>query len=72
MKRNNIVILETQFKQRAYDGKWEQIVRTIDHENKYSYANEYGNKVTYTPEKWQVIGVYDFLAELELEDGSKY
>lgn len=67
-----MIVLETQYKQRAFDGKWERIVRTLDHENKYSYTNEYGNKVTYIPEKWITTKVFDFLGELELEDGTKY
>lgn len=65
-------ILETQFKQRAFDGKWEQIARIIDHENSYSYTNEYGNKATYIPTRWITIKVYDLLGELELEDDTKY
>ena len=65
-------ILEYQFKQRAYDGKWERIARILDKENEYSYTNEYGNKTTYIPTRWITVGVYDLLGELELEDGTKY
>lgn len=65
-------ILETQFKQRAYDGKWERVCRIIDKENAYSFTNEYGIKSTYTPTKWVTLGVYDLLGELELADGTKY
>lgn len=67
-----MVILEEQFTQRALDGKWERIVRTMDYDNKYSFTNEVGNKVTYIPEKWMTVGVYDYQMELELKDGSKY
>lgn len=67
-----MVILETQFKQRAWDGKWEKIVRIMDFASRYSYHNEYGNKVSYIPEKWLTIGVYDYIGEMILEDGSKF
>ena len=30
-------ILETQFKQRAYDSKWEKLARVMDYDNKYIY-----------------------------------
>lgn len=67
-----MIILETQFKQRALDGKWERIVKTPDYDNKYTYTNEAGNKVSYITEKWMTVGVYDLLGELELKDGKKY
>lgn len=67
-----MIILETQFKQRAFDGKWERVIKTLDYDNKYTFTNEAGNKVSYIPEKWLVTDVYDFLGELELENGTKY
>jgi hypothetical protein len=67
-----MIVLETQFKRRAFDNKWERIVKTLDHDNKYTFTNEAGNKVTYIPEKWQVVGVYDLLGELELKDGTMF
>jgi len=67
-----MVVLENQFKQRAFDGRWEHLVKTFDYDNKYSFTNEAGNRVTYIPEKWVAIGVYDLLADLELKDGTKY
>lgn len=67
-----MIVLETQFKQRAFDNKWERIVKTMDYDNKNTFSNEYGNKVSYIPEKWVTVGVYDFIMELELEDGKKY
>lgn len=60
-------ILETDLVQRAYDGKWERIVKIMDHENSYTYQNESGRKVTFTPEKWITVAVYDAL--LEFVDG---
>lgn len=60
-----MVVLETQFKQRAYDGKWERIVKTFDYDNEYTFKNEVGNKVSFIPEKWITVGVYDYLIELE-------
>ena len=57
-------VLETCFKQRAYDGKWEKLIRVFDFDNKYEYKNEYGVKTTLTPTKWLVEKVYDY--ELEV------
>lgn len=56
---------QVEFKQRAYDGKWEKIAKVLDHENKYVYTTESGNTVTLTPEKWITVGVYDILATIE-------
>lgn len=58
-------ILETQFKQRDYDGKWEKLARVMDYDNKYVYKSESGQRMTYVPTKWTTVGVYDLLAELE-------
>lgn len=52
-----------EFKQRAYDGKWEAIAKVMDHENAYTYKTEFGNVVTMTPEKYVCVGVYDYLME---------
>jgi hypothetical protein len=60
----DMTVLETQFKQRAYDGKWERIVKVLDEDNMYSYTNEYGSRVTMIPEKWITVGVYDYLLEI--------
>jgi hypothetical protein len=56
-------VLETQFKQRAFDGKWERIGKIMDFENKYTYQTESGSKVTLIPEKWVTLGVYDYMLE---------
>jgi hypothetical protein len=58
-------ILETQFVQRAYDGKWEKLAKVMDYDNKYVYKTESGNRMTYVPEKWMTVGVFDLLAEFE-------
>ncbi len=58
-------VLETQFKQRAFDGKWERIAKIIDYENKYTYSTESGSRVTLIPEKWVTVGVYDYMMELQ-------
>lgn len=55
--------IETQFKQRAYDGKWERIGKIADMENSYSYKTDGGNTITIVPEKWITIGVYDLLGD---------
>lgn len=56
-------ILETQLIQRAYDGRWEKVVKVMDHENAYTYQNESGNGVTLIPERWLTVQVYDFIME---------
>jgi hypothetical protein len=58
-------ILETQFVQRDYDGKWEKLAKVMDYDNKYVYKSESGSNLTYIPTKWMTVGVYDMLAELE-------
>lgn len=60
----NVDILAEEFKQRAFDGKWERIVKIIDEDNAYSFINEYGNRATLFPEKWVTVGVYDYLMEI--------
>lgn len=67
-----MIVLETQYKQRAFDGKWERVVKTLDYENSYSFTNEVGNKVTYIPEKWICTKVFDLMGELILEEGTVY
>jgi hypothetical protein len=56
-------ILEVQFKQRAYDGKWERIAKIVDYDNKYTYSTESGSRVSLIPEKWVTLGVYDYMVE---------
>jgi hypothetical protein len=58
-------ILETQFVQRDYDGKWEKLAKVMDYDNKYVYKSESGSNLTYIPTKWMTVGVYDMLVELE-------
>jgi hypothetical protein len=58
-------VLETQFKQRAYDGKWERIAKIMDYEQKYTYSTESGQKVSLIPEKWVTVGVYDYMLEFQ-------
>lgn len=61
----NMVILEEDFKQRAYDGKWERIGKIADLENSYSFVNENGNRTTLIPERWITLGVYDYLMSID-------
>jgi hypothetical protein len=56
-------ILESQIVQRDFDKRWERIVKVMDHENAYSFSNENGVPVTFTPTKWLTVAVYDFLME---------
>ena len=57
-------ILAEEFKQRAFDGKWERIVKIMDLDNSYSFVNENGNRTTLIPEKWVTVGVYDYLMKI--------
>ena len=63
MKKHMRGVLETQLVQREFDGRWEKLIKILDHENSYTYGNEAGVKVTYTPEKWVVTDVYDFIMQ---------
>jgi hypothetical protein len=56
---------EIDYKQRAFDGKWEKLARVMDHENKYIYKSESGAQMTYIPTKWITVGIYDYMGELE-------
>ena len=58
-------ILETAWKQRDYDGKWEKLAKVMDYDNKYVYKSESGSNLTYIPTKWRTVGVFDLLAEIE-------
>ena len=60
----DMVVLAEDFKQRAFDGKWERIVKILDTDNTYSYTSETGGRVTLIPEKWVTVGVYDYLMEV--------
>ena len=60
----NMQVLETAFKQRAFDGKWERIVKIMDLDNSYSFVGENGSRMTHIPEKWVTVGVYDYLMEI--------
>jgi len=60
-----MTVLETQFKQRAFDGKWERIGKIVDFDNKYTYQTESGSRVTLIPERWVTLGVYDYIMEFQ-------
>lgn len=68
MKNNNyeygVSVLETQFRQRAYDGKWERLGKIIDYDNKYAYQTSSGSSVALIPEKWVTLGVYGLMMEI--------
>ena len=58
-------ILETAWKQRDYDGKWEKLAKVMYYDNKYVYKSESCSNLTYIPTKWMTVGVFDFMAEFE-------
>jgi hypothetical protein len=60
---HGMMIIETQFKQRAFDGKWERLCKIVDFDNRYTYTTESGSRMTLVPEKWLTLGVYDYLVE---------
>jgi hypothetical protein len=60
----NMQILETDFRQRAFDGKWERLGKVMDLDNTYTFVGENGNRTTLIPEKWITLGVYDYLLEI--------
>lgn len=56
-------VIETQFVQREFDGRWEQIVRIPDPENAYQSMTDGGTVITLVPDKWLTVRVFDFLME---------
>ena len=56
-------ILKTELVQREFDKRWEKIGLVQDHENSYTYMNEFGVRTTSIPEKWITLQVYDFIME---------
>lgn len=61
----NMKVYETEFKQRAYDGKWERIGKIEDEDNAYTFINEFGSRAAHVPFKWVTLGVYDYLLTIE-------
>ena len=64
IKEKDLEIYEVDFRQRAYDGKWERLGKIEDTDNTYVFINEYGNRAATTPFKWITLGVYDYLMEI--------
>lgn len=60
----NTHVLETHWKQRAFDGKWMLMGKIFDDENRYSYKGENGSMVHLIPTKWIILSVYDYLLEI--------
>jgi len=56
-------ILEYDYKQRAYDGKWEILGKIQDRDNAYSYKTDSGQRITMIPEKWVTVSVVDLLGD---------
>ncbi len=63
-KGKNVDVLAEEFKQRAFDGKWQRWVKIPDEDNAYSCVNEAGNRYTTMPEMWVVTDVYDYMMEI--------
>ena len=57
-------VLAEEFKQRAFDGKWERIVKIMDLDNTYTFIGENGSRMSHIPTKWVTVGVYDYLMEI--------
>ena len=57
-------VLAEEFKQRAFDGKWERIVKIMDLDNTYTFIGENGSRMSHIPTKWITVGVYDYLMEI--------
>ena len=56
-------VLETQIVQRAWDKRWEKLIKIVDYENSYTYRNENGASMTLVPEKWICVDVFDFIIQ---------
>jgi hypothetical protein len=58
-KVSEMFILATEYRQRAFDGKWEKLIKISDLDNSYSYTNENGNRAVQVPDKWLCVDVQD-------------
>lgn len=56
---------EYSLQQREYDGKWQLLKKVPDSDNTITTYTKSGLKMTFTPEKWITVNVYDFLIEVE-------
>lgn len=63
MIEKGVQILETHWKQRAFDGKWMLMGKIFDDENRYSYQAENESMIHLIPTKWIILNVYDYLIE---------
>ena len=61
----NMKVYEEEFKQRAFDGKWQRWIKIPDPDNAYTYRTETGSSYTLVPETWVVSDVYDYLLTIE-------
>ncbi len=59
MKYGNTHVLETHWKQRAFDKQWMLLGKIFDTENTYSYRNEAGSTFHITPTIWIILDVRD-------------
>ena len=65
MKYKNTHVLETAWKQRAFDNRWMLLGKVFDDENKYSYQSAAGSAIHLIPTKWIILNVYDYLITIE-------
>lgn len=56
-------VIEYDFHQRAFDGKWERLAKIVDTSKRYSFKDQDGRHVSLVPTKWITVGVYDLLGE---------
>ena len=54
---------EIEFKQRAYDGKWEMLANILDPNEKYE--DWIGKDKSLVPFRWVTVKVFDWLLEVE-------
>ena len=50
-------VLAEEFKQRAFDGKWERIVKIMDLDNTYTFIGENGSRMSHIPMKWVTVEI---------------
>jgi hypothetical protein len=57
-------VMETDLKQRAFDGRWMLMGKVVDEDQAYTYTNEAGT-FTINNTKWIILNVYDYLMDFQ-------
>lgn len=62
-RKYGLNVMDVEYKQRAYDGKWELLAQIMDTDNQYTYETDSGGTVFLIPTRWLTLAVYDLQME---------